>query len=113
MPDVTQLALPEVSACLDIVVSNIRNYDIKKLLLDSSKSVIEAEDEAYKAVTTKFGLDLMNTRLKKIARVATTDTKREAKSAQVSAELRRELNLPIEFRNFSNQADAMEWLLER
>jgi len=112
MPDVKQFGLSEVSFCLQLIVESIRNYDIKKLLLDSSKSVVEVEDEPYKAVTTKFGTELMGTRLKKIARVATADARREEKSATVSAELRRELNFPVEFRNFTSKAGAMEWLLQ-
>lgn len=111
MPDVRQFALSEVSFCLELIVDNIRNYDIKNLLLDSSKSVIEVEEEAYKAIITKFMMDLMSTRLKKIARVGTTDTKREENSAKLSSELRKELNLPIQFKTFTSKADAMEWLI--
>jgi hypothetical protein len=72
---------------------------------------VEVEDEAYKAVTMKFAMDLMGTRLKKLARVGTTDTKREEKSAEVSAELRQEVNLLIDFRNFTSKEEAMAWLL--
>lgn len=113
LPDVRQFGLSEVSFCLDLIVQNIRNYDIKKLLLDSSQSVIEVENEGYKAITQKFGADLKGTRLKKIARVGTSDAKREEMSAKLSTELRLELNLPIEFRNFSSATEAMDWLIER
>lgn len=41
MPDIKEFALSEVSFCLGLIVESIRNYDIKHLLLDSSKSVIE------------------------------------------------------------------------
>ncbi|PRY15530.1 hypothetical protein CLV24_102151 [Pontibacter ummariensis] len=111
MPDVREFAFPEVSFCLGLIVDNVRVYDIKKLLLDSSKSVIEVEDEAYKAITTKFAMDLMGTRLQKLARVGTVDLKREEKSTKLSAELRQELNLPMEFKNFTSRAEAMDWLL--
>ncbi|WP_162055316.1 hypothetical protein [Pontibacter pamirensis] len=92
-------------------MESVRNYDIKHLLLDSSQSVVEVEDQAYKAVTAKFGMDLMKTRLRKIARVATADAKREEKSARISAELRQELNLPMAFQSFPSQDEAMDWLL--
>lgn len=110
MPDVTRFMLPEVEMCLDVIVSNIRNYDIKKLLLDSTNSVvdIDEDDDAYKTIAMKFGMALMGTRLNKIARVESSDMKREAKSAEV----RKHANLPMEFRNFSNRTDAMNWLLE-
>lgn len=111
MPDIRQFGLSEVSFCLGLIVESVRNYDIKHLLLDSSKSVVEIEDEAYKAVTAKFGMDLMKTRLRKIARVATADAGREEKSTRISAELRQELNLPVTFQNFTSRAEAMDWLL--
>lgn len=110
MPDVTHFMLSEVQMCLDVIITNIRNYDIKKLLLDSSNSVIEIgeDDEAYKAIAMKFGMDLMGTRLKKIARIESADLRREANSAEV----REHMNLPMEFKNFSNRDDAKDWLLE-
>jgi hypothetical protein len=111
MPDIKQFGLSEVSFCLGLIVDSIRNYDIKNLLLDSSKSVIEVEDEAYKTITTKFSKELMTTRLKKIARVATTDNNREKKSAKLSAEIKQELNLPVVFANFTSQTEAMLWLI--
>ncbi|MHC2992812.1 hypothetical protein OB13_14940 [Pontibacter sp. HJ8] len=111
MPDVTHFRLSEVEMCLDVIITNIRIYDIKKLLLDSSNSIvdIDEDDEAYKAIAMNFGMALMGTRLKKIARVESTDSEREAKSAEV----RQQANLPMEFRNFSNRTDAMNWLLEK
>lgn len=110
MPDVTHFMLPEVKMCLEVIVTNIRNYDIKKLLLDATNSVIDMDedDEAYKAIAMQFGMDLMGTRLKKIARVESRDLVREAKSAAA----RQQANLPMEFRNFSSRAEAMDWLLE-
>ncbi|QMU30411.1 hypothetical protein [Adhaeribacter radiodurans] len=111
MPDIKTFGLSEVSYCLGLIVEYIRNYDIKKLLLDSSNSVVEVEDEAYKTITTQFALNLMNTRLKKLARVGTTNTNREESSAKISQEIKQELNLPIEYKSFNGKAEAMEWLL--
>lgn len=107
MPDVRQFGLSEVSFCLGLIVETIRNYDIKHLLLDASQSVVEMEGEAYRALTAKFSTDLMKTRLKKMARVATADAGREERSASISAEL----HLPMASRNFPSQAEAMGWLL--
>jgi hypothetical protein len=111
MPDIKQFELSEVSFCLGLIVESIINYDIKFLLLDSSKSVIEIDANAYKAISTRFAMDLMRTRLKKIARLQTTDAIREEKSGKIATELKQELNLPIQFKNFDNPAEAMDWLL--
>jgi hypothetical protein len=110
MPDTREFGLSEVSFCLELIVENVRNYDIKHLLLDSSKSVLGLEGEAYKSITVKFSKDLMSTRLKKIARVGTSDRYREERSAKLTTELRQELNFPIQFKNFTSQAEALEWL---
>lgn len=112
MPDIYEFSSSEVVYCLELIIESIKGYDIKHLLLDSSKSVIEVEDEAYKAITQNFSLALMSTRLKKIARIGTQDTKREEKSVKVASELKQELNLSIDFRNFNDRAEAMDWLLE-
>src|SRR5690349_20403673 len=111
MPDIKTFGLSEVSYCLGLIVEHIRNYAIKKLLLDSSNSVVEVEDEAYKTITTQFAINLMSTRLKKLARVGTTNAHREESSAKISQEIKQELNLPIEYKNFNGRAEAMEWLL--
>ena len=111
MPDTKQFGALEVSYCLGLIVDSIRYYDIKKLLLDSSKSLIDVEDEVYQAITTKFSMKLRSTRLKKIARVATTDKNREEKSAKVSKALRQEFNFSLVFQNFTSQEEAMDWLL--
>lgn len=112
MPDIREFSSSEVGYCLDLIIESIKGYDIKYLLLDSSKSVVEIEDEAYKATIMKFSMALMSTRLKKIARIGTEDTKREEKSAKVAQELKQELNMPIDFKNFSDKTEAMDWLLE-
>ncbi|MFD2514096.1 hypothetical protein ACFSRY_09485 [Pontibacter locisalis] len=112
LPDIREFASSEVSFCLGLIIESIRNFDIKYLLLDSSNSVVEVEDEAYKTITKSFALDLMSTRLKKLARVGTKDMKREEKSAKISEELRQEVNFPMEFGNFSTKEEAMEWLLQ-
>jgi len=113
MPDIKEFGASEVSFCFGLIVENVRNYHIKNLLLDSSKSIVEVEDEAYKAITMKFAMDLMGTRLKKLARVGTIDTEREEKSAKLSADIKQEVNLPVEFRNFATREEAMEWLLSK
>lgn len=112
MPDIREFSSSEVAYCLDLIIESIKGYDIKHLLLDSSKSIVEVEDEAYKAITMTFSLALMKTRLKKIARIGTGSASREENSARIVNELRHELNMPIEFRNFYDRVEAMDWLLQ-
>ena len=111
MPDLRTYALAEVSYCLDLMVESIRTYDIKKMLLDSSQTLIEVEDASYKAVMAQFAWALADTHLKKIARVGTADIMREDKAAKLASELRAEVNLPVEYKSFISQTEAMNWLL--
>jgi hypothetical protein len=113
LPDLQEITLPEVRRSFQIVVENIINYDIKNLLLDSSKAIVEVEDEEYKAVILQFGTDLMRTRLQKLARVGSAKLVQEKRAVSVSEEVRQGLNLPVKFGNFSNRADAMNWLQEK
>lgn len=105
LPDVTPRELPQVRYCLGLIAEGVRNYDIKSLLMDCSKSVVEDEGETHKALARQLSTDLMKTRLRKLAWVAATN-------AGLCLELRRELSLSIEFRNFSSKAEAMGWLLQ-
>lgn len=108
LPDVRQFGLLELRFCLDLIVKSVINYDIKQLLLDFSHSVVGIEDEAHRAVTANFGIDLMKTRLKRIARVGVADAAREENAARVAPELGQEL--PIKIRTFSSKNEAMGWL---
>lgn len=110
MPDIQAFSLSEVSFCLERIVESVTSYDIKHLLLDSSKSVVQIGNEEYQAVALQFGMSLMETGLKKVARVGTTDALREEKSARTTQELGAELQLPIAFRNFTSQQEAIDWL---
>ena len=38
------------------------------------------------------------------------DASREAKAAKATSEVKQQLNLPIQFKSFTNQAEAMAWL---
>lgn len=110
MPDVRQSGLSETNYCLKLIVDTLRNYDIKHLVLDCSKTVVDTGSETYKSTIGNLCKSLMGTRLKKIAQVGTAEALRQGKSF---LELRQEFSLPIEFSSFSSQAEAVDWLLSR
>lgn len=113
LPDMQKLTLPEVRRSFQIIIENIRNYDIKNLLLDSSKAIVELEDEDYKAVVMQFGKDLTQTRLQKLARLGSARPAQEERAANVSDQVRQVLNLPVKFGNFTSKDQALNWLLEK
>lgn len=110
MPDVSQFTLPEVRLCLDIITSHIRNYHIKKALFDSSKTTLDisADDEEYKALSAKFGQDILATPLQKIARLSVPDAQREEQGQR----LQQVSGGAIDIRTFASYSEAMNWLLE-
>ena len=51
------------------MVEAIRNYDLKKLLPDASKTTIEVFNEENTAVAMQLATDLVNTRWQKVVRM--------------------------------------------
>ena len=111
LPDIQKLTLPEVRRSFQIIGENLRNYDVKYLLIDSSKAVVDIEDIDYKAVIMQFGSDLLRTRLQKLARVGGTIPKQEKRAQSVATETIQALDLPFKFANFENRESAIKWLL--
>lgn len=111
LPDIRHFGTTEVERSLELIVETITNYDIKKLFLDSSKAIVEVDDEAYRNIIMKFSRDLMKTRLRFIARVGSTLEKQEKRAKQVADEVQQVTTMPVEFSNFTNPAEAMEWLV--
>jgi hypothetical protein len=79
MPDATHFTLPEVRLCLDIIISHVRNYHISKALFDSRQTQLDLgeKENEYKVMAAQFGEELLETHLRKIARLALTDKNRE------------------------------------
>ncbi|WP_207431884.1 hypothetical protein [Sabulibacter ruber] len=119
--DVLQVALPnahhiginELQRCLDTIADYIQSYDVKKLLLDSSNSVIYALDEdSYRRIVSKFFSDLKKTRLQRFARIGTSNHSHETRSANITSTMSLELLSSFALETFPNQNIAMRWLLQ-
>ncbi|WP_192820491.1 hypothetical protein [Rufibacter sp. LB8] len=105
-PDIQEVVIPEVRQALLVLIENIKNYDIKRLLIDSSKTKLDLQGDEYKEILKEFGKNLMTTRLQKVARVLTKDRAREQQVEQA----RQEVNLSVELRTFLDRAEAETWL---
>lgn len=113
LPDMQEFTLPEVRRSFQIIVENLHNYDVKYLLIDSSNALVEIEDEEYQSVIAQFGKDLLQTRLKMLARVGGPRKAQEERAARVSKEVIENYNLPFQFMIFKSRAEAYDWLLSR
>jgi hypothetical protein len=105
-PDVQDFLVPEIQQALRILVDHITNYDIKRLLIDSSKASLEIPPDEYKDVLKEFAYNLMRTRLEKLARILTPNAMREDKVE----ETQKEVSFTVALRTFSDKADALSWL---
>ena len=105
-PDVQEYALLRVYEASNIIVGAKGQYNIKRLLIDSSQAVVDVSHEDYKVVMNQFTRDLMKTSLQKVVRVAAGE------SATVSAGegARGRAKPAIAFQSFTSRDAALDWL---
>ncbi|MBC3538363.1 hypothetical protein ACFSC6_08455 [Rufibacter sediminis] len=111
-PNVNSYDLLEIERSLSILVDYIRSYDVKRLLIDSSKTVIHPDIDrtTYLDIVTRFAKNLQNTRLQKSASILHTDTIRQQESEQISEEVTSKVELKIQSQTFATKKAALEWL---
>lgn len=113
-PNVEAYLLPEAKRTLKTLVEYVRNYDVKRLLIDESKTTVSPElidSPEYKEVLMEFVCDLTKTRLQKSARIVALDKDREAKTKKLTTEIIQEIKLNISNKDFTNKSEAQSWLL--
>ncbi|WP_026463851.1 hypothetical protein [Adhaeribacter aquaticus] len=108
MPDVDTLILPEINRFLGIIVEQVRNYDVKKLLVDARKTQVEVNEETYSAMMSDFLHALLSTHLQKLARIVSSSTVRESAVKNVYTGPK----LPIQLQSFTDITSAIDWLKE-
>jgi len=105
-PNFEPYATLEIRESLLKLVEIVRNYDVKKLLIDASKANIGMNDDAYRAILLEFAGELEKTHIQKLARIKTQDPSREVKVTT----LRSAMPFPYDFQNFSTEQEALAWL---
>lgn len=109
-PDLHDSQLSEIRYSFKLMVETIRNYDVKRLLLDGSKTAIEVSDDENRELTMQFAADLVKTRLEKVARIQPIDKTREMKAQENINEIKQAGLLPYQVKTFTNRAEAKAWL---
>lgn len=109
-PDLHGYLLPEIKYTITTMVDHIKNYDVKRLLLDSTKTLISVSEEESREIATFLAAGIMRTRVGKVARVQSTSEEVEQKAQGNIRHLKQAQQLPFEFRNFTSKAEAMAWL---
>ncbi len=112
-PDLHDYLLPEIKHTIDAMVEIIKNYDISKLLLDSSRTSILVSKERSAEISMHLAAGLAKTRLTKLARVQSQSTTVETTAQNNISQISTSLNLPFKLQNFTCKADALAWLAAR
>lgn len=110
-PDINEFLLPHIRQSLTLMVEAILNYDVKKLLLDASRTIIEISEEENKQVTMQLAADLMRTRLQKVARIQPVNMMQETRAQENISRIRQVGLLPYQLETFTSRTAAMAWLV--
>ena len=105
-PNIHDYTVPELRHILSELVKTVRSYDIKKVLADSTRSVVTLPPAEYGAIVDQLTRDLMATRLQKFARLTTGQGMREqaaGKAGETGVGV-------IQVRNFNDREEALRWL---
>jgi hypothetical protein len=109
-PDIEYADLLNIHKAFTVVVKTIAQHNIRKFLLDASRSSIDVSDEDHLMVIVQFASDLMKTNLRQLARVKSIHPKREQRMELVLQQS--QAKVPFVIANFDTKADALSWLME-
>ncbi|WP_026463899.1 hypothetical protein [Adhaeribacter aquaticus] len=109
-PDLHGYLLTEIKQSIDVMLDNIRNYDIKKLLLDSSKTLISVTPEETKEITTYLVSGLKTTRIRKLARLQSPSSHVEHMAQNNIQHVKTAGLLTFDLQSFTDKSGAIAWL---
>lgn len=110
-PDLYSYQLTEVRHSLSIMVETIRNYDVKRLLLDASVTSVHITDEENSELNLNLARELSKTRLQKVARIHPLSPLRESIAQKNIEKIFHSGMVPYELKTFSHRTEALSWLL--
>lgn len=111
-PDLHEYLLPEIKHSINKLVENVISYDVKRLLLDSSHTVVAVEVEKSRGITTYLAAGLLKTRIQKLARLQSFNPTVELIAEGNISYVNQIMALPFELRNFTSKKQATAWLVE-
>ncbi|QCR23151.1 hypothetical protein [Pontibacter sp. SGAir0037] len=100
----------ELQYSIERLISTIKSYDIRNLLIDAHEDVTGITDEEYLEVNQEFGKSLTETRLQKIARLGSPNEKREDLVEELAEDILEKTEVKIIFQNFYDRPSAISWL---
>jgi hypothetical protein len=109
-PDLHDFLLPEIKRNIDTLVEVVGSYDVKKLLLDSTRTVVSVNDAESREVASYLAAGLARTRLWKVARVQSPSAAVETRAQENIKHIQHAQPLPFQLQNFTGKAEALAWL---
>lgn len=107
-PTIESLYLPEILNSIRVLVENIKNYNIRHLLIDATETKAHSSNEDANKVVYELLTGLGKTHLEKLARVESAIPERESVLKQMIPEVAPQVNFEIKF--FKDIAGALNWL---
>ena len=112
-PDLHEFLLAEIKHSIDKLTENVNSYDVKRLLLDSSRTVVAVEAERSREISSYLAARLCTTRLQKLARLQSHSSTVEMTAQQNIQHIETHLHLPFVLHNFTSREEAIAWLAEK
>lgn len=109
-PDLHGFLLSEIKRSIDTLVDTVKHYDVKRMLLDSTRTVVSVSDEESREIALYLTAGLMRTRVLKVARVQSGSATVEATAEGNIRHIKESLSLPFDVQNFTDRKVAIEWL---
>ncbi|RDV11460.1 hypothetical protein DXT99_24685 [Pontibacter diazotrophicus] len=110
-PDLHDYLLSEIKRSIDTLLDTMKHYDVKRLLLDSTRTIISVDDEQRREIATYLAAGMTMTRVQKVARVQSASASEETTAQNNIRHIQKALTLPFELQNFINKTLAVEWLI--
>lgn len=111
-PGVHEYLLTEIKENMDKMVEIIHNFDIKRVLLNLTSSVLSVDHDKNLELSYQLLSGVEKTRVEKLARLEAENTAGETSLYYSIEKLLRTENPPFQVRVFSTRDKAMEWLAE-
>ncbi|TPE41047.1 hypothetical protein [Pontibacter mangrovi] len=109
-PDLHGYLLPEIKHTIRNMVQVIKNYDVKRVLLDSTRTHVSVSDEESREVATFLATELAKTRVERVARLKSASDRVEKLAVANMGVIKLSGSIPFLLENFTTKEEAMAWL---
>lgn len=109
-PDLHEYLLPDIMSSIDTLIEVMVGYDVKRVLLDSSKTVVAVAPEQSRKITAHLIKGLVTTLITKLARLQSSNSTVEALAHGNIKYASETFAFPFDLKNFANKPEAVSWL---